>query len=188
MKFHPDVLAAHAQFGGDLQDMQRRYDDPEAQIAESPEHHPLTDETIAAYWPDVDTDEGRNEIRRQFDALMEQVRLTKRQPFPIHPEVMAPVIGEKARTLPDRLNGLKAALAGLPEHWLQWQWAADAKQSFGEKYVRVIGDNGLGMGRQWIAAVPADKHYFGTLAEYIAAANPDTIRMLIAAYEAGAQK
>lgn len=26
MKFHPDVLAAHAQFGGDLEDMQRNYD------------------------------------------------------------------------------------------------------------------------------------------------------------------
>lgn len=26
MTLHPDVLAAHAQFGGDLADMQRRYD------------------------------------------------------------------------------------------------------------------------------------------------------------------
>ena len=26
MKFHPDILAAHAEFGGDLEDMQRRYD------------------------------------------------------------------------------------------------------------------------------------------------------------------
>lgn len=26
MRFHPDVLAAHAQFGGDLEDMQRKYD------------------------------------------------------------------------------------------------------------------------------------------------------------------
>jgi hypothetical protein len=25
-RFHPDVLAAHAEFGGDLMDMQRRYD------------------------------------------------------------------------------------------------------------------------------------------------------------------
>lgn len=25
MKFHPDVLAAHAEFGGDLEDMQLRY-------------------------------------------------------------------------------------------------------------------------------------------------------------------
>ena len=33
MRFHPDVLAAHAEFGGDLEDMQRRYDapSPEAQ-------------------------------------------------------------------------------------------------------------------------------------------------------------
>lgn len=27
-QFHPDVLACHAEFGGDLEDMQRRYDDP----------------------------------------------------------------------------------------------------------------------------------------------------------------
>ena len=26
LRVHPDVLAAHAQFGGDLADMQRRYD------------------------------------------------------------------------------------------------------------------------------------------------------------------
>jgi hypothetical protein len=29
MKFHPDVLAAHAQFGGDLQSMQALYDRPD---------------------------------------------------------------------------------------------------------------------------------------------------------------
>ncbi|MGX7874386.1 hypothetical protein ACVDG5_017990 [Mesorhizobium sp. ORM6] len=28
MKFHPDVLRCHEQFGGDLEDMQRRYDAP----------------------------------------------------------------------------------------------------------------------------------------------------------------
>ncbi|MER9706088.1 hypothetical protein NKJ10_17835 [Mesorhizobium sp. M0204] len=132
----------------------------------------------------MDTPEGRVDIRRQFNALMEQVRVTARRGFPRWPEVMAPVVAEKARTLPDRLNGLKAALAGLPEHWRQWQWSADAKQSFGEKYVRVLGDNGLGMGRQYIAAIPAGpKTYFGTVAEYIAAANPDTITMLLSAYE-----
>lgn len=27
LSFHPDVLAAHAQFGGDLHDMQRRYNE-----------------------------------------------------------------------------------------------------------------------------------------------------------------
>jgi hypothetical protein len=26
MKIHPDILACHAQFGGDLEDMQRRYE------------------------------------------------------------------------------------------------------------------------------------------------------------------
>ncbi|MER8394026.1 hypothetical protein NKH10_19240 [Mesorhizobium sp. M1340] len=151
---------------------------------DAPINHPLSDETIAEYWPDMDTPEGRVDIRRQFNALMEQVRLTATRGFPRWPEVMAPVVAEKARTLPDRLNGLKAALAGLPEHWRQWQWSADAKQSFGEKYVRVVGDSGYGMGRQYIAAIPAGpKTYFGTVAEYIAAANPDTITMLLSAYE-----
>lgn len=44
MKFHPDILAAHAQFGGDLPSMQAIYDRPdhvariaalEAQLAEA---------------------------------------------------------------------------------------------------------------------------------------------------------
>lgn len=29
MNFHPDVLAAHAQFGGDLESMQKLYDYPD---------------------------------------------------------------------------------------------------------------------------------------------------------------
>jgi len=35
---------------------------------------------------------------------------------------MAPVVIEKARELPERLEIVKAALAGLPEHWQQWHW------------------------------------------------------------------
>ncbi|TIY02988.1 MAG: hypothetical protein E5V22_16420, partial [Mesorhizobium sp.] len=146
--------------------------------------HPLTDAAIAEYWPDMDTPEGRVEIRRQFAALMDQLGLVWHRSFPKHHELFATIAAEKARGLPERVAMLSAALAGLPEHWRQWQWMADAKPVFGEKYVRsVYGDNGHGMGRQVIAAVPADKHYFGTLADFIAAANPDTITMLISAYE-----
>ncbi|RWQ35792.1 MAG: hypothetical protein EOS20_17110, partial [Mesorhizobium sp.] len=142
--------------------------------------HPLTDEQIAEFWPDADP----SDIRRQFDSLMAHLTISKARPFPRFPEHMAEVVAEKARTLPDRVNGLKAALAGIPEHWRQYQWSADAKQSFGEKYVRVIGDSGHGTGRQWIAAIPAGpKGNFGTVAEYIAAANPDTITMLLSAYQ-----
>lgn len=36
------------------------------------------------------------------------------------------------------------------------------------------------MGRQAIASVPANKHYFGTVADFIAAANPDTVELLLA--------
>ena len=37
MKFHPDVLAAHAQFGGDLESMQKLYDLPDAIAAKDRE-------------------------------------------------------------------------------------------------------------------------------------------------------
>jgi hypothetical protein len=139
--------------------------------------HPLTDAWIADNYPEAEPET----IRRQFDALMKQIELSSWKPFPRFPEVMARVVVEKARTLPDRVNGLLAALAGLPEHWRQWQWAADTKQSFGSKYVRVLGDSGAGMGVQYIADTPGGHpEYFGKLAEFIAAANPDTIGMLLA--------
>ncbi|RWF33743.1 hypothetical protein [Mesorhizobium sp.] len=142
--------------------------------------HPLSDEQIAEFWPDADP----ADIRRQFDALMAHLARNPRKGFPRYAEHMAEIVAEKARTLPDRINGLKAALAGLPEQWKNWQWAADAKQAFGEKYVRVVGDNGYGMGRQYIAAVPAGpKGYFGTVCEFIAAANPDTVGMLLSALD-----
>ena len=136
----------------------------------------LTDAQIDQYWPGQD----HAEIRRQFLALMTQLSKVWHRKFPRHPELFAAIAAEKARDLPERLSMLRAALEGLPEHWQQWQWIADVKPVFGEKYVRsVYGDNGHGMGRQVIAAVPADKHYFGTLSDFIAAANPDTIGMLL---------
>lgn len=148
------------------------------------EPHPITNAHIAELWPEMDTPEGRADVRRQFDALMAQIRNSSWKPFPRFPEAMAAVVVEKARTLPDRLNGVKAALAGLPEHWRQWQWMADEKPVFGERYVRsVFGDNGHGFGRQAIAVVPADKHYFGTVADFIAAANPDTVAMMVSRIE-----
>lgn len=144
--------------------------------------HPLTDEQIAEFWPDSDP----AEIRRQFDALMKQIATkAPHADFPRHHETMARVVAEKAKSLPQRMDNLRTAMDGLPPHWKQWQWTADPKQSFGEHYVRsVAGDNGHGMGRQAIASVPGGhKHYFGTLADFIAAANPDTIGMLLARIE-----
>lgn len=139
--------------------------------------HPLTDEAIAEFWPGDDP----QMIRKQFDALMQQLQLVWHRSFPRHHELFATIAREKASEVPERVSNLTAALAGLPEHWRQWQWVADDKPVFGEKYVRsVYGDNGHGMGRQVVAAVPADKHYFGTLSDFIAAANPDTITMLLA--------
>lgn len=139
--------------------------------------HPLSDETIAEYWPDADA----AEIRTQFDALMKQLRLVWHRSFPRHHELFSQIAAERAAELPERIAALKEAIAGLPEHWHQWQWRADDKPVFGEKFVRsVYGDNGHGMGRQVVAAVPADRFYFGTVADFIAAANPDTIIMLLA--------
>lgn len=144
----------------------------------TPTPHPLSDAQIAEFWPGADP----AEIRPQFDALMAQMRLVWHRSFPRPHELFATVATEKARELPERVATLSAALAGLPEHWRQWQWMADAKPVFGEKYVRsVYGDNGHGMGRQAIAVVPADRYYFGTVADFIAAANPDTVGMLLAA-------
>lgn len=92
---------------------------------------------------------------------------------------MATIKAAKARTLPERIEDLETAMAGLPP-WDRYQWIADTKQAFGDKRVRahVVGDDGYGEGRQWIAAVPGDNS-FGTLADYIAAANPDTVRLLL---------
>lgn len=138
--------------------------------------HPLPDEFIAMHWPGKDVEE----IRHKFDVLMDHlvVRSVIRE-FPRFPEHMADIVAEKARTLPDRINALKAALDGIPEHLRQYQWAA-TKPAFGEQGVVIAGDNGHGYGRQWVAAVPARKPYFGTLGEFIAAANPDTVGMMVA--------
>jgi hypothetical protein len=133
----------------------------------------LTDAQIDEYWPGAD----HADIRRQFAALMAQLGKVWHRSFPRHHELFAEITAEKARELPERLSVLRSALEGLPE---SWQWIAEPKPVFGDKYVRsVYGDNGHGMGRQVVAAVPADKHYFGTLSDFIAAANPDTITMLL---------
>lgn len=47
MKFHPDILAAHAEFGGDLADMQRRYD---AATPTAIEASPVVGEIEAVAW------------------------------------------------------------------------------------------------------------------------------------------
>ena len=139
--------------------------------------HPLSDEQIAEFWPGADA----HEIRQQFDALMGQLRKVWHRSFPRYHELFARITAERAASLPERIDALKIAIAGLPEHWHQWQWKADEKPVFGEKFVRsVYGDNGHGMGRQVVAAVPADRFYFGTVADFIAAANTDTLVMLLA--------
>ena len=145
-----------------------------------PDHY-LSDEMISEFWPEITTPEAREDLRTQFKALMTQLGKVWHRSFPRHHELFAQITADRAKSLPHRIAELETALAGLPEHWWQWQWKADEKPVFGEKYVRsVYGDNGHGMGRQVVASVPADRHYFGTVADFIAAANPDTVTMLLA--------
>ena len=95
------------------------------------------------------------------------------------PEAMAAVAAAKSAPLPERIKEIGEAMAEIPEVYWGAQWVADAKPAFGEKYVRhVAGDNGQGMGRQWLATTPP--HIPG-LARYIAAANPDTLSMMMEA-------
>lgn len=93
------------------------------------------------------------------------------------PEHMARIVALKDTTLSERIQQLAEAIGLLPKHLHQYQWVADKKQAFGEKSVRsVAGDNGLGMGRQAIAVIPS---HLTAVPEFIAAANPDTIAMLL---------
>lgn len=145
-----------------------------------PDHY-LSDEMISEFWPEAKTAEDRDELRKQFHALMAQLRRVWFRRLPRHHELFAQITAEKAKELPIRVAELEDALAGLPNHWHQYQWKADKKPVFGEKYIRsVYGDNGNGAGRQAIAVVPHQKEYFGTVADFIAAANPDTVTMLLA--------
>lgn len=116
------------------------------------------------------------DLQAERDAALEEAnRLrTNRDRFP---ELMARVMAEKNLPLPDRIDRLKIALADLPTDVAKYQWEADQKPLFGEKYVRCVsGNDGEGMGRQWFATTPS--HIRG-LANYIAAANPDTVTMLL---------
>lgn len=93
------------------------------------------------------------------------------------PALMESIEQQKNEPLSSREAEIIEAIRSLPESFAEYQWKADERPMFGEKYIRdVAGDNGKGMGRQWIATTPS--HIDG-LARYIAAANPDTVAMLL---------
>jgi chromosome segregation ATPase len=101
---------------------------------------------------------------------------------PKFPEHMEQVLASKREDLPPRVARVLSAMEKLPEYFRRYQWAADTKSVFGEKFVRTVaGDNGRGTGRQWIATTP---HHIDGLAEYIAAASPDTFALLISERDA----
>lgn len=114
-------------------------------------------------------------IRRAEAAEAECARITKNTTR--FPDLMARIIAAKDQPLPDRIEALVDVMQKMDEYLHKYQWEADAKPLFGDKLISVGGDNGEGTGRQWIADTPS--HLTG-LAEYIAAANPDTVAMLIA--------
>ncbi|WP_417261646.1 hypothetical protein [Celeribacter sp.] len=97
--------------------------------------------------------------------------------IPLFPDHMQSVLDKKNEGLAPRVKRITSAMGKFSDSFKKYQWEADVKQVFGEKYVRTVaGDNGRGMGRQYIATTP---HHIDGLAEYIAAANPDTVSMLI---------
>ena len=97
------------------------------------------------------------------------------------PDLMARILAAKDEPLDPRIERVITAMQKLPDYFLRYQWEADARPIFGEKRVGIGGDRGWGLGRQHIADTPS--HIDG-LADYIAAANPDTVAMLIAALTA----
>lgn len=67
---------------------------------------------------------------------------------------------------------LRSLAAAVPEHIQLSGWYI-GKPAFGHHYL--YADNFSGMGRQWVCDFPADKSYFGGLAEYVAAVHPRTV-------------
>lgn len=127
---------------------------------------------------DLDAEKAR------ADALQAERDEFERQ-IPRFPDHMARIVEAKNAGLPDRLKGLVAAIEAIPEHMRQYQWQADEKQRFGSKWVRAVaGDNGKGMGRQLIAEVVGHID----VADFVAAANPDTVAMLLTSLAAELEK
>jgi len=109
--------------------------------------------------------------------LAETAVVLASQLVPRFPDHMARIVEAKNAPLTDRIARLAAALEAIPDFMRQYEWQADEKQLFGSKWVRsVAGDNGKGRGRQAIAEVV--NHI--NVADFIAAASPDTITMLLA--------
>lgn len=77
--------------------------------------------------------------------------------------------------LPDRAL-LRKIAESIPAHVLGSGWYASRSYS---GFQSVYGENFSGMGRQAIADIPSNRHYFGWLPEYIAAAHPRTMLSLL---------
>lgn len=96
------------------------------------------------------------------------------------PDLMARIAAAKDEPLDTRISAIVAAVAAMPSHFGRYQWEI-GRVLFGDKWVHVSGNDGEGRGRQAIAAIPG--HLSG-VAEYIAAANPDGVLLMIAELQA----
>jgi hypothetical protein len=90
-------------------------------------------------------------------------------------ELKSPAVVDAAEL--DDLGKLKALAIAVPEHIQLNGWYVEAPR-FGHQHV--YADNFKGHGRQHIATLPAAKGYFGTMADFIAAANPAAILRIAA--------
>lgn len=96
--------------------------------------------------------------------------------FPVELWGEGPGITPLVCPMPDR-ELLRKLAEGVPAHVQSSGWYA-ARQWAGER--TVYADNFRGMGRQAVASICSDNgRYFGTLADYIAAACPRTVLRLL---------
>jgi hypothetical protein len=84
------------------------------------------------------------------------------------------------------LDALRRILDDVPSHLINHGFTLGGGPVGGDWHL--YSDNYRGMGRQYIASLPAGKHYFGGLAQFMEAFDPITVRHLldrVAAAEAG---
>ena len=77
---------------------------------------------------------------------------------------------------------LKELALSVPRHVANYGFVLSKSPVCGDWFL--YSDNGKGMGRQWIANIPAGRHYFGSLAQFMEAAHPAAILSLYARVEA----
>jgi len=83
------------------------------------------------------------------------------------------------------IERLRALAQGVPQHVVNYGFRLSKRPVGGDWFLYT--DNLKGMGRQHIASIPADRSYFGTLHEFMAAASPVEVLALVRRVEAAEQ-